>query len=77
MMAAPTMDSRTVFPISRLQGDAWAAWNASFHAEEKDVYRIVGRALYEQDVHERIQTLFARSDAQNAFLDDLFAANAA
>lgn len=76
-MASSSTDSRTVFPISRLQGDAWAAWNASFHAEEKDVYRTLGRDLYAQDVHERIETLFARSDAQNAFLDMILTAAAA
>ena len=76
-MAAPTTDSRAVFSISRLQGDAWAAWNASFYAEEKDIYQSVGRELYAQDVHERIETLFARSDAQNAFLDMMLAPQAA
>ena len=68
-MSSPITESRADFPVSQLQGDAWAAWNASFHAEEKDAYRTVGRALYAQDIHERITTLFARSDAQNAFLD--------
>jgi hypothetical protein len=72
-MASPMTDSRADFAISQLQGDAWAAWNASFHAEEKDAYRTVGRALYAQDVHERITNLFARSDAQNAFLDMMLA----
>lgn len=76
-MAAPSTDSRTDFSISRLQGDAWAAWNASFHAEEKDAYRTVGRELYTRDVHERIAALFARSDAQNAFLDVVLAPRAA
>jgi hypothetical protein len=75
-MASSLTDSPAGFPISRLQGDAWAAWNASFYAEEKDAYRTVGRALYAQDIHERITTLFARSDAQNAFLDALLASGA-
>lgn len=76
-MAAASTDSNIPFPISRLQGEAWAAWNASFHAEEKDAYRTVGRALYAEDVHERIAFLFARSDAQNAYLDDLLRPQAA
>ena len=77
MAQALSTDFRTLFPISRLQGDAWAAWNASFHAEAKDAYQTVGNALYAQDIHERIETLFARSDAQNAFLDSVLAPNAA
>lgn len=60
-------------PITRLQGDAWAAWNASYHAPEQDAYRVVSMALYRQDVHERVQALFARSDAQNALLDRVLA----
>jgi squalene cyclase len=56
-------------PVTRLQGDAWAAWNASYHAEDRDAYRAVSRALYEQDVHERIERLFALSDEQNRHLD--------
>ncbi|HEX6507657.1 MAG TPA: hypothetical protein VF221_08505 [Chloroflexota bacterium] len=56
-------------PVTRLQGDAWAAWNASYHAENRVAYREVSRALYAQDVHERIATLFARCDEQNRHLD--------
>ena len=58
-------------PISTLQGDAWAAWNASYHAEAPDAYRAVGRALYQQDVENRITTLLARLDEQNRPLDAL------
>jgi hypothetical protein len=61
-----------VFPISRLQGEAWAAWNASYSAPVRDAYRSVGRALYQQDIHERISHLFARSDEQNRYLDLMF-----
>ena len=57
--------------ISPLQGGAWAAWNASYHEPLRDVHRSVARALYEQDMHERIVALFARLDAQNARLDEL------
>jgi hypothetical protein len=57
--------------ISSLQGDAWEAWNASYAAPDRDVYRAVSLALYQQDVHQRITTLFARSDEQNARLDAL------
>jgi squalene cyclase len=55
--------------ISRLQGDAWAAWNASYGAPDADLYRTVGSDLYRQDVRERITVLFARSDEQNALID--------
>jgi hypothetical protein len=55
--------------VSALQGDAWAAWNASYHAPVRDAYRAVGHALYQQDVHERITALFARLDEQNKQLD--------
>jgi hypothetical protein len=75
-MAAPIIHPSSFSQISSLQGDAWAAWNASFYVEEKDVYRTVGRALYEQDVHERIENLFARSDAQNDLLDELLSRKA-
>jgi hypothetical protein len=60
-----------VWTISQLQGDAWAAWNASYGAPLKDAYREVARALYFQDVHERIERMFARSDQQNVQLDAL------
>ena len=55
--------------ISPLQGDAWAAWNASYTESQRDVYRTLGLALYHADVHERIERLFARSDEQNRHLD--------
>lgn len=60
---------RPSYAVSSLQGDAWAAWNASYHAEDRDAYRAVSLALYGQDVHERIERLFARSDEQNRYLD--------
>jgi len=63
------MTDTTADSISRLQADAWAAWNASYHAPDGDAYRVVSRSLYEQDVHERITALFHRSDEQNAHLD--------
>ena len=57
--------------IARLQADAWAVWNASYDAPVPEAYRTVGLALYQQAVDQRIQTLFARSDEQNAQLDAL------
>ena len=63
--------SESIFAISQLQGDAWAAWNASYHAQEPDTFRRVSRSLYRQDVHERITSLFARSEEQNRQLDEL------
>jgi hypothetical protein len=74
-MAGPSeqqpLVSRSTLPISQLQGDAWAAWNQSYHAESRDAYRTLGKTLYQQDVRDRISALFARSDAQNARLDAL------
>ena len=57
--------------ISRLQSDAWAAWNTSYHDPMPDAYRTVSLALYEQAMGERIQALFARLDEQNTQLDAL------
>lgn len=57
--------------ISRLQSDAWAAWNASYHDRPPDAYRAVSLALYRQAMGERIQALFARLDEQNTQLDAL------
>jgi len=70
----PTTSASTTrrAPISPLQGAAWAAWNASFGSETPETHRMVGRALYLQDMHERIAHLFARSDEQNRQLDALF-----
>ena len=77
-MATPISSNQLAdsLSISRLQGDAWAAWNASYHAEDRDAYRNVSRALYDQDVHERVAALLARSDEQNALLDSLLAQHA-
>lgn len=72
-MAAPSRFHHladTLF-ITPLQGDAWAAWNQSYHAEDRDLYRHVSRDLYSQDVHERVSALLSRSDEQNALLDAL------
>jgi hypothetical protein len=58
-------------PISALQSAAWAAWNASYSAETPATCQAISRALYQQDIHERIAALFARLDAQNRQLDSL------
>jgi hypothetical protein len=58
-------------PISALQSAAWAAWNASYNAETPDTCQAISRALYQQDMHERIAVLFARLDEQNRRLDVL------
>lgn len=55
--------------VSPLQGDAWAAWNASYHEEHREAYRALSSALYRQAWHERIEARFAELDAQNAHLD--------
>ena len=60
--------------VSRLQGDAWAAWNASYHEPNGDIYRALGTALYLQDWRERITAQFAILDEQNAQLDALLQA---
>ena len=57
--------------VTALQGDAWAAWNASYTAPEREAYQTVGMALYRQDIHERIEHLLERSDEQNHRLDTL------
>jgi hypothetical protein len=55
--------------LSPLQADAWAVWNKSYHVDEPEPYRALGRTLYQQDVHERIVKLFSRLDEQNEHLD--------
>jgi hypothetical protein len=60
--------------VSPLQGDAWAAWNASYHEPNGEVYRTLGTALYVQDWRERVTAQFALLDEQNAQLDALLAA---
>ena len=57
--------------VSPLQGDAWAAWNASYHEVAGDAYRALGHALYRQAWQERIRAHLARLDEQNALLDEL------
>jgi len=57
--------------ISVLHGNAWAAWNASYHEPGGDAYRALAHALYQQAWHERIVTRYAELDAQNALLDTL------
>ena len=59
--------------ISPLTGEAWAAFNASYHEPHVDAYRVVGSTLYQHAMSERIQSLFARLDEQNARLDALLA----
>lgn len=58
-------------PVLPLQGDAWAAWNASYHEANSDAYRALGHALYHQAWQERINAQFAKLDEQNARLDAL------
>jgi hypothetical protein len=69
-----TTIAQTALPVSQLQGEAWAMWNASYHAPEREAYRVVSRALYRQDVRDRITALFARSDEQNARIDGMLRA---
>ncbi len=59
--------------ITALQGEAWEAWNASYHEEDQGSYRALGEALYRQAVHERISLDLARLDEQNAWLDRMLA----
>ena len=60
--------------VSPLQGDAWAAWNASYHEPNGEVYRALGTALYVQDWRDRVTAQLALLDEQNAQLDALLAA---
>lgn len=71
-----TQTAANTLAVTALQGDAWAAWNASYTAPEREVYQTVGMALYRQDVHERIERLFSRSDEQNSRLDAMLAGRA-
>ena len=57
--------------ITALQWEAWAAFNTSYHVPDGEAYRALGHALYVQDLHERIETLFAQLDEQNLRLDRL------
>ncbi|HEX6509282.1 MAG TPA: hypothetical protein VF221_16770 [Chloroflexota bacterium] len=61
----------TTLPVSQLQAEAWAMWNESYYASEREAYRVVSLALYQQDTQERIAALFTRSDEQNALIDAL------
>ena len=60
--------------ITKLTGEAWAAWNASYTEPHVEVYRVLGATLYRHAMRERIQTLFDQLDEQNARLDALLAA---
>lgn len=62
------------FQISALQGEAWAAWNASYHEQDRGSYRALGAELYRQAVHERITVNLARLDEQNEWLDRMLGA---
>lgn len=64
-----TVSKEQIDTISALQGDAWAAWNASYYAEDRQVYRSVSLELYQQDLRERVTALFKRSDEQNALIE--------
>lgn len=71
MKITPSTNLQT--QISATQGEAWVAWNASYHEEDSDSYRALGEALYRQAVHERISLDLARLDEQNAWLDRMLA----
>lgn len=60
---------------SPLEGDAWAAWNASYHEANAEAYRTLARALYHQALRERIMAQFASLDEQNARLDALLSSD--
>lgn len=62
-------EERTIWRISDIQAQAWAACNASYHEPDAEIYRAAGRALYLEDVRERIAQLFQRGDRQNRLID--------
>lgn len=64
-----TQSTNLQVQISALQGEAWEAWNASYHEDDRGSYQALGEALYRQAVHERITVDLARLDEQNAWLD--------
>jgi hypothetical protein len=55
--------------VSVLQAQAWVACNEAHHRPDGEIYRSLGRELYWQDMHERIQALLDRSERQNERLD--------
>ncbi len=60
--------------ITPIQIDAWNCCNAALNSEIPTVrawYMDMGKTLYRQDMVERIQVLFDRSDIQNRILDDI------
>lgn len=70
----PESINRSPASMTDLQGDAWAAWNASYHEPQPEAYRALSYALYQQAWHERISARFAQLDEQNELLDKLLAA---
>jgi hypothetical protein len=60
----------TVLP---LQAQAWKAANTAYHVPDGEAYRAAGINLYQEAMHERVQELLARLDAQNAYLDAVMA----
>jgi hypothetical protein len=57
--------------VTEMMGQAWAAWNASYHEVNVDDYRTLALSLYQQDLHDRIARQFAYLDEQNARLDEI------
>jgi hypothetical protein len=57
-----------------LQAEAWELCNASYYVDDGEIYRAAGVALYDRAIRHQVETLFARSDEQNARLDALLAA---
>lgn len=64
-------EDSAIWRISELQAKAWAACNAGYHEGDPELYRAAGRALYAEDVRERIAALFRRGDRQNVLIDSL------
>jgi len=54
---------------TRLEAEAWAAYNSAFHAPESEEYRQTGRELYHRVLEEKIRALYLRGDEQNSILD--------
>src|SRR5437868_4883850 len=57
--------------ITGKQARAWVLWNESYHVPDGEELRALSRALYQEDMHERIRQLFDRLDEQNRRVEEL------
>ncbi len=63
---------RKVWMASKLQSEAWEAYNRAYHTDDPETYRKVGRELYHQNLLAQIRLLLDRSDQQNSIIREHF-----